>query len=186
MNALLLVSITLSITLRNIPALGFTRPVVQKTNTRFSRISIIQSNGRSADEFYPDNEIRKITFEYVNEAAWVLIFDANTPDEGVYMIQENSENISILTFETFEDAHKFALQLTNTGYEMATPTRWDAGRISRFCEIGKFQVIVVPYGKVFAHVPADTTQSLDAQRRQLEFLFPKTPDNCTDEDCTSS
>ena len=128
------------------------------------------------------------TYEWTDTTikdAWVLIFNQGKKNEGVYTISK-SERSSILAFESVSDATRFAHVLAASNFHLASCVKWKALQISIFCELNNFNVTILPPGALFT--PPDTNEFTlsDDFRDRLELLFPQEPDNCSDDDCTSS
>ena len=180
MNALVVV-LTLSKTIRNVPYVSLHRP--RPLNVRTSLLTMSLSDDAFADNSMHVNEIRQFIFDEIKEPAWVLIFDAGTPEEGVYTIEDDNTT-SILAFRQFEDAYTFAKLLTKDGYAMATPMRWTADGLAYFCEAGGYKIIVVPYGHMLTPPPKQIpNDDISDIRERLENIYPQIPENCTDDDC---
>ena len=139
--------------------------------TKTRQISMLTDDAWSY-EFMPDRM----------KNAWVLIFDAESVDEGVYTILDKRSNFNALvSFESYKDAYTFASLLVSNGFEMATPVCWDASRIVEFCKMGHY-ALRFPDGKV-PTAPLDNWYSKNV-RQDLELLLSKDVENCTDDDCT--
>jgi hypothetical protein len=91
--------------------------------------------------------------------AYVVIFNKGTPNEGVYTLEQrvNGSNVShVLTFETAEDAGRFAQLLQGEDFNVvgrgssvsldAQPLAWDTRSIAQFCQRSAFEVALVPHG----------------------------------------
>ena len=118
-----------------------------------------------------------LAFEMSKKDAWVLIFNKERANEGIYTIQGLQSN-SVLTFECFKDARELFLCVKG----LATPMLWNAKRISHFCKMSGYNVLLIPTDQLVAP-PEDNEVVFSDTRTQLENLFLQTPDNCTDEDC---
>jgi hypothetical protein len=137
------------------------------------------------------------------EMAWVLVFNAGEPDEGVYTHTAPGGSPSLLAFVSPEDADAFARQMMAAGFDPATPLCWGAGQVTRFSHATGLEATVVPEGQLpplpetFDRSTEEEPERMqpwrhDAQRpdpytayrMRLEALFPRQPDNCGDDDCT--
>jgi hypothetical protein len=78
--------------------------------------------------------------------AWVLIFNAGRDDEGVYTLQGRTSRSTayVLAFEFLDDADRFAELLQAESFDLATPHNWDVRQLSAFCDVGDFEVSLVP------------------------------------------
>lgn len=143
----------------------------------------VMSASMSDEPMYSSKGLRHFPVEKITEAGWVLIFNSDTTSEGVYTIQDRSVEItSVLAFESSDDAHRFAVHLFESGFEMATPIRWSAYYLVNFCTSSDFSVIAVSCGHVF--IPPEINEfSNDFDRNRLENLLSQTPANCKDDDC---
>jgi len=140
----------------------------------------------------------------------VLIFNAGQDNEGVYTLEGERGPAAILAFERADDADRFAQSLVSEGFDLATPSRWNAKRLTEFSLSGGYGVELVPLGTLRRppatneyhtnHSPQkphpgphpDNGDYLGREdphtaeyRMQLEALLPHNPDNCGDDDCTT-
>ena len=131
----IMITLAVSSILRNVPITG-----IRDTKHAFSvlnMMSIIYGD----DEL--SNKLIHTTYDQVNTAGWVLIFDRDTAIEGIYCVEDLELSVSsVLAFQHLKDAHSFATHLTTKGYSLSTPLHWSADMISCFCEAGGFQVVV--------------------------------------------
>jgi len=130
------------------------------------------------------------------EAAWVLIYNAGQPNEGVYThTAEHGEGPPILVgFESREDAEAFALNLSDEGFDRATPLRWSATQLTRLCHTAALEISIMPHGTVPAapSMVRDDTAERErrddpyiAYRKQMDAIYG-TPDSCDgDDDCSA-
>jgi hypothetical protein len=81
-------------------------------------------------------------------AAWVLIFNAGRSNEGVYTLQgrQSPSRSYVLAFQQNTEAERFATLLQGEGFDMAQPMEWQHDQLVQFCEMGQFEVGVVPTG----------------------------------------
>ena len=82
------------------------------------------------------------------QAAYVLVFNPGQHDEGVYTLQGRASEAHsyVLAFEATDDADRFAQLLQAEGFDLATPSIWDARQLTSFCSMGDFEVSLVPTG----------------------------------------
>jgi hypothetical protein len=81
------------------------------------------------------------------DAVWVLLFNAEQHDEGVYTLQGRAdERTYIVSFEHGDEAVRFAGLLQAEGFDLASPTQWSASQVSSFCAVSGFELSFVPQG----------------------------------------
>jgi hypothetical protein len=99
-------------------------------------------------------------------SAYVLIFNPGKPDEGVYTLQGSMSRASsyVLTFESTDDADRFAQLLQAEGFDLATAMQWDVTQLEAFCQAGHFEVSLVPAGSLITP-PAKNEFDNDAFNR---------------------
>jgi hypothetical protein len=138
------------------------------------------------------------------EMAWVLVFNAGRPNEEAYTHMQPGEAPAVLAFESTEDANAFVEQMLAEGFDPATPLCWGAGQLTRFSQATGLEVVIVPRGNL-PPLPQTFDRSAPmgleaperhpwrgeprpdpytAYRMRLEAIFPRKPDNCSDDDCT--
>ncbi|WP_066382293.1 MULTISPECIES: DUF3110 domain-containing protein [unclassified Anabaena] len=74
---------------------------------------------------------------------FVLIFNANTENEGIHTIRVGDRN-KILMFESEDDALRFALMLEAQDFPTPTVEAIDAEEIKEFCESAGYDWEIVP------------------------------------------
>ena len=157
--------------------------LMSRTNHPFRTLSLSNRSPsmtmRENSEFF--DGIRAVRAQDIATAGWVLLFDPGTEKEGVYTIQ-NARAISVVAFEIFDDAYKFAGALAQQDFEMASPTRWHADVLSIFCKLREYSVLIIPSGTTL-RAPARNTVSVESQRDRLDVLFWQMPEQCDDDDC---
>ena len=139
-------------------------------------------------------------------SAWVMIFNAGQPTEGVYTQMQDGGS-AVLAFECTDDANHYAQLLLERGFDLATPLHWSADRLTTFCRTSGLEVSIVPRGTVpmlpdnhfepsnEVDQPGSTGQqgesmfesarrrdAYTANRKWLEDLFYQ-PNECGDDDC---
>jgi len=85
-------------------------------------------------------------------AAYVVIFNKGTEDEGVYTLQSQVDprKQHLLTFENSGDADRFANLLQGQGLDqLGKPLMWESATIVEYCEACEYAVTLVPVGTVF-------------------------------------
>ena len=60
-------------------------------------------------------------------SAFVLIFNPEQPNEGVY-----TRDGAVVAFESQEDADLFAHLIVKEGFALATPLSWSASKLTQF------------------------------------------------------
>jgi hypothetical protein len=106
-------------------------------------------------------------------AAYVVIFNKGTEDEGVYTLQSQVDprKQHLLTFENSGDADRFANLLQGQGLDqLGKPLMWEAAKIVEYCEACEYAVTLVPVGTVFTppqtnEMGADSMQMPAKQKR---------------------
>lgn len=152
------------------------------SSVRAARLNDVCMVMYDEDDAFSFTQLQRIPAEQIDEARWVLVFDKSTAEEGVYTIKDReSAATSVLAFASYTDAYNFAYLLSENGFDMATPTRWSANDMIFFCQ-ASFDVLDVPLG-LFVKPPAQNKHLRQDFRQQLEVLYPKTPENCNDDDC---
>jgi len=82
-----------------------------------------------------------------NDAVWVLLFNPQQHDEGVYTLQGRADSRTyIVAFEQGDESERFAQMLQAEGFDLATPTEWSAVQVATFCERAGFEISLVPKG----------------------------------------
>jgi hypothetical protein len=74
---------------------------------------------------------------------FVLIFNANTENEGIHSIQIGDRN-KILMFESEDDALRFALMLEAQDFPTPTVEEFDSEEIQEFCEGAGYDWEIIP------------------------------------------
>jgi hypothetical protein len=141
------------------------------------------------------------------DSAWVLIFNPGRHDEGVYTLQ--GRRAYILAFERTDDAGRFAELLQAEGFDQPTPLCWGVHQLSSFCEMGEFEMSLVPQGSLITppkkneydrdafdrlkqvaqrggtpEMMGEQAQAGGEMATRLDALLDFTPDNCDGDDCT--
>lgn len=95
------------------------------------------------------------------EAAYVLIFNEGHFDEGVYTLQGQAATAYVLAFEVGDEALRFAQLLQAEGFDLASTCRWEQDQLASFCDLGAFELSLVPTGTLITP-PAKNEYDLDA------------------------
>jgi hypothetical protein len=74
---------------------------------------------------------------------WVLLFNANTDNEGIYTLEIEGENI-IVAFEQEDDAIRYAGLLEAQDFLSPTVERIDSKDLEEFCEEANYELNIVP------------------------------------------
>ena len=101
--------------------------------------------------------------------AWVLIFNADQQDEGVYTLQgpcTGCTSACVLAFEHAEEADDFArlLHRNQQGFSKLKPRAWSSARLGAFCEALQFEMTLVPQGALMVP-PSINTYDFEAYHR---------------------
>ena len=80
------------------------------------------------------------------ETVYVLLFNRNRADEGVYTLQGNrdSPDTYMVAFEDADGADRFAGLLQAEGFDQPQPTQWTSEQLVSFCDTGGFHLGFVP------------------------------------------
>ncbi len=74
---------------------------------------------------------------------WVLLFNANTDNEGIYTLEIEGNNI-IVAFEQEDDAIRYAGLLEAQDFLSPTVERIDKQDLEEFCEESSYDLNIVP------------------------------------------
>lgn len=74
---------------------------------------------------------------------WVLLFNANTDNEGIYTLEIESNNI-IVAFEQEDDAIRYAGLLEAQDFLSPTVERIDSEDLKEFCDEANYDLNIVP------------------------------------------
>jgi len=110
-------------------------------------------------------------------AAYVVIFNKGTEDEGVYTLQSQVDprKQHLLTFENSGDADRFANLLQGQGLDqLGKPLMWESWRIVEYCEACEYAVTLVPMGTVFTppqtnEMDHEAFRAQELMRQEAEF-----------------
>jgi hypothetical protein len=73
---------------------------------------------------------------------WVLLFNANTDNEGIYTLEVEGKNI-IVAFEHEDDATRYAGLLEAQDFLSPTVERIDREELKEFCEDANYDLNIV-------------------------------------------
>jgi hypothetical protein len=107
-------------------------------------------------------------------AAWVILVDANKPQEGVYTLSGSSgsdEVTDVLAFEQQDEAGRFANMLSGQAAMDTTPACWRTGDLDRFCRRGGYTVRYVPEGALLT--PPEQNYGIDGAHKQQELMIAR-------------
>ena len=74
---------------------------------------------------------------------WVLLFNANTDNEGIYTLEIEGDNI-IVAFEQEDDAIRYAGLLEAQDFLSPTVERIDKQDLEEFCREASYDLNIVP------------------------------------------
>lgn len=74
---------------------------------------------------------------------WVLLFNANTDNEGIYTLEMQGKNI-IVAFEQEDDAIRYAGLLEAQDFLSPTVERIDKQELEEFCQEASYDLNIVP------------------------------------------
>ncbi|WP_427159783.1 DUF3110 domain-containing protein [Aliinostoc sp. HNIBRCY26] len=93
---------------------------------------------------------------------FVLIFNANTENEGIHTIQVGDRN-KILMFESQDDAIRFALMLEAQDFPTPTVETMDAEEIKEFCVSADYDWEIIPENSDLVIPPEINVEETDWQ-----------------------
>ncbi|WGV27486.1 DUF3110 domain-containing protein [Halotia branconii] len=111
---------------------------------------------------------------------FVLIFNANTENEGIHTIRVGDRN-KILMFESEDDALRFALLLEAQDFPVPTVDALDAEEIKEFCESAGYEWEIIPENSDLIIPPEinleETDWQADDQKEDIDdsFRFNQVP-----------
>ncbi len=111
---------------------------------------------------------------------FVLIFNANTENEGIHTIRVGDRN-KILMFESEDDALRFALLLEAQDFPVPTVDALDAEEVKEFCESAGYEWEIVPENSDLIIPPEinleETDWQADDQKEDIDdsFRFNQVP-----------
>mmetsp|Transcript_25863 Transcript_25863/g.84582 ORF Transcript_25863/g.84582 Transcript_25863/m.84582 type:complete len:262 (+) Transcript_25863:58-843(+) len=87
-------------------------------------------------------------------SAWVLLFNSDQPDEGVYTMQSrplgHGRRTYLVSFAARDDADSFASLLEADSRDAASPAaapaQWSASQLQTLCHAARFQLAHLPAG----------------------------------------
>ena len=78
---------------------------------------------------------------------YILLFNANTSDEGIHTIQSGDRD-KILMFQEEDDATRFAIMLEAQDFPEPTVEAIDSEEIKLFCEKANYEWEIIESGKL--------------------------------------
>jgi len=112
---------------------------------------------------------------YTKKAAWVLIFNPEEDDEGVYTLQGRTDSRTyIVSFEARDEADRFANLLHADGFDLAIPTEWSTEQIKSFCSTASFDLSFVPENTLLMP-PSTNVYDTDAFQQTHDKMFSAKP-----------
>jgi hypothetical protein len=93
---------------------------------------------------------------------FVLIFNANTENEGIHTVRVGERN-KILLFESQDDAVRFALMLEAQDFPTPTVEAIDAEEIKEFCESAGYDWELIPENSDLVIPPEINVEETDWQ-----------------------
>ena len=78
---------------------------------------------------------------------YILLFNANTSDEGIHTIQSGDRD-KVLMFQEEDDATRFAILLEAQDFPEPTVEAIDAEEIKMFCEKANYEWEIIESGKL--------------------------------------
>ncbi|MBW4505826.1 MAG: DUF3110 domain-containing protein [Scytonematopsis contorta HA4267-MV1] len=108
---------------------------------------------------------------------FVLLFNANTENEGIHTIREGDRN-KVLMFESEDDATRFSLMLEAQDFPTATVEAIDPEEVKEFCAEANFDWELIPENSALV-LPPDT--NVDETDWQAEAEKQKPTDMPTSE-----
>lgn len=78
---------------------------------------------------------------------YILLYNANTEDEGIHTIQEGDRN-KILMFQDKDDALRYAMMLEAQDFPEPTVEAIDSEEIKAFCKSANYEWEIIEAGKL--------------------------------------
>jgi hypothetical protein len=110
---------------------------------------------------------------------WVLLFNANTDNEGIYTLEIEGNNI-IVAFEQEDDAIRYAGLLEAQDFLSPTVERIDKQDLEEFCEESGYDLNIVPTDALL--VPPEKNVDKTDWSSDLERNLPESDDEDEVED----
>ena len=110
---------------------------------------------------------------------YILLYNANTEDEGIHTIQEGERN-QILMFQDKDDALRYAMMLEAQDFPVPAVEAIDSEEIKLFCEKADYSWQIVESGQLA--VPPESNLEQTSWEEENEA---NTPDNLAVEDDSS-
>jgi hypothetical protein len=110
---------------------------------------------------------------------WVLLFNANTDNEGIYTLEIEGNNI-IVAFEQEDDAIRYAGLLEAQDFLSPTVERIDKQDLEEFCEEAGYDLNIVPTDALL--VPPEKNVDKTDWSSDLERNLPESDDQDDVED----
>jgi hypothetical protein len=89
---------------------------------------------------------------------YILLYNANTEDEGIHTIQEGDRN-KILMFKEQDDALRFAMMLEAQDFPEPSVEAIDSEEIKAFCEKANYDWEIIESGQLTVPPEANLTQT---------------------------
>lgn len=95
---------------------------------------------------------------------YILLFNANTSDEGIHTIQSGDRD-KVLMFQEEDDAARFAIMLEAQDFPEPTVEAIDSEEIKLFCEKANYEWELIESGKL-AVPPEKNLEQTDWDRQE--------------------
>lgn len=115
---------------------------------------------------------------------YILLFNANTDDEGIHTVQRGDRNI-ILMFQEEEDAMRFAMMLEAQDFPTPAVEAIDAEEIKLFCQKAGYDWEIVEPGQL-ALPPEKNLEQTDWETQKERSATSDTEANTEDSAMSSS
>ena len=112
---------------------------------------------------------------------WVLLFNANTDNEGIYTLEIEGNNI-IVAFEQEDDAIRYAGLLEAQDFLSPTVERIDSRDLEEFCKESNYDLNIVPTDALLVPPEKNVDKTdWDSDREKKQPINQPNLDNLEDE-----
>ena len=106
---------------------------------------------------------------------YILLFNANTDDEGIHTVQRGDRN-TILMFQEEDDAMRFAMMLEAQDFPTPAVEAIDSEEIKLFCQKADYDWEIVEPGQL-ALPPEKNLEQTDWDRKERSAIETDTEDS---------
>lgn len=117
---------------------------------------------------------------------YILLFNANTSEEGIHTIQSGDRD-KVLMFQEEDDATRFAIMLEAQDFPEPTVEAIDSQEIQMFCEKANYEWEIIEAGKLAVPPEKNLEQTnWDLEKEQSSPSQSSSESESTEEDNLSS